>query len=131
MITLAAQADVVVNTLPLTSATRGIVNAEFFDAMKDGSYYISVGRGATTDTVALVAAIDSGKISGVGLDVTDPEPLPEDHRLWTLANVIITPHVSALSDRSSRNTRVIARENLRRYILGEKLLNLVDLKRGY
>ena len=131
MTALAAQADVVVNTLPLTSATRGIVNAEFFDAMKDGCYYISVGRGATTDTVALVAAIDSGKISGVGLDVTDPEPLPKDHRLWTLANVIITPHVSALSDRSSRNTRVIARENLRRYILGEKLLNLVDLKRGY
>jgi phosphoglycerate dehydrogenase-like enzyme len=128
---LAGQADVVVNTLPLTSATKGIVNAEFFDAMKDGSYYVSVGRGATTDTVALVTAIDSGKLNGVGLDVTDPEPLPKDHRLWILPNVIITPHVSALSDRSSRNTRVIARENLRRYILGEKLLNLVDLERGY
>jgi phosphoglycerate dehydrogenase-like enzyme len=131
MTELAAQADVVVNALPLTSATRGLVNAAFFNALKAGAYYISVGRGATTDTAALVAAIDSGKLAGAGLDVTDPEPLPEDHPLWTLPNVIVTPHVAASSDRSRRNTRVIARENLRRYILGEKLLNLVDLARGY
>jgi phosphoglycerate dehydrogenase-like enzyme len=99
--------------------------------MKTGSYYLSVGRGATTNTEALLAALDSGKLLGAGLDVTDPEPLPEDHRLWTLSNVLITPHVSARSDRSRRNTQIIARENLRRYIRGEKLLNLVDLERGY
>jgi phosphoglycerate dehydrogenase-like enzyme len=131
MTELAAQADVVVNALPLTSATRGLVSTVFFNAMKAGAYYISVGRGATTDTAALVAAIDSGKLAGAGLDVTDPEPLPDDHPLWTLPNVIITPHVAASSDRSRRNTRIIARENLRRYILGEKLLNMVDLERGY
>lgn len=130
-IELAAQADVVINALPLTSKTRGIVNAAFFDSMKNGSYYISVGRGATTDTNALIAAMESKKLHGAGLDVTDPEPLPDDHRLWTVPNVIITPHISASSERSMRNTWIIARENVRRYIQGEKLLNLVDLERGY
>jgi len=128
---LAARADVVVNALPLTSTTRGSVNAEFFEAMQAGSYYVSVGRGATTDTDALVGAIEGGMLYGAGLDVTDPEPLPEGHPLWTMPNVIITPHMSGRSDRSSRNTWIIARENLRRYILGEKLLNLVNLERGY
>jgi D-2-hydroxyacid dehydrogenase (NADP+) len=128
---LAAQADVVVNALPLTSSTRGIVDAVFFDSMKNGSYYISVGRGPTTDTDALIAAIESKKLHGAGLDVTDPEPLPSGHPLWSAPNVIITPHRSSLSERSSRNTWIIARENLRRYILGDKLLNQVDLERGY
>lgn len=131
MNTLAAQADVVVNALPLTPATRAIVNANFFDSMRDGAYYISVGRGGTTDTDALLAALLSGKLNGAGLDVTDPEPLPEDHPLWAVPNVIITPHTAATSDRSIENTWIIARENLRRYIRGEKLLNLVDLERGY
>jgi len=128
---LAAHAHVVIIALPLTSTTRGIVNAAFFKAMKNGSYYISVGRGATTDTDALIAAMESEKLHGAGLDVTDPEPLPNDHRLWAVPNVIITPHSSSSSERSSRNTWIIARENLRRYIQGEKLLNLVDLDRGY
>ena len=131
MTELAAQADVVVNALPLTSTTRGIVNAAFFDSMKNGSYYVSVGRGATTDTEALMAAMDSKKLHGAGLDVTDPEPLPDDHRLWAIPNVVITPHVSGTSERSERNTWIIARENVRRYIQGERLLNLVDLERGY
>lgn len=128
---LAANADVVVNALPLTTATRGIVNASFFAAMKQGAYYISVGRGKTTDTNALVAALESGKLHGAGLDVTDPEPLPRGHPLWSLPNVLITPHSSSSSARSRRNTLIIARENLRRYVRGDKLLNLVDLARGY
>lgn len=130
-IQLAAQADVVVNALPLVPMTHGLVNAEFFDALKNGSYYISVGRGGTTNTDALVAALSSGKLAGAGLDVTDPEPLPEGHKLWKLPNVIITPHVSADSDQSIRNMWVITRENLRRYVHGERLLNIVDLTRGY
>ena len=128
---LAAQADVVINALPLTDATRGLVGFEFFDGLKKGAYYISVGRGATTDTSALMAALESGKVNGAGLDVTDPEPLPTDHGLWRMPNVIITPHTAAVSDASSNNTLMIARENLRRYVKGEKLLNLVDLDRGY
>lgn len=131
MTELAAQADVVVNALPLTSKTRGIVNASFISNMRDGAYYISVGRGGTTNTAALIDALKSGKLSGAGLDVTDPEPLPADHPLWTAPNVIITPHAASNSDRSVENTWIIARENLRRYIQGEKLLNLVDLARGY
>ncbi len=131
MTNLASKAHVVVNALPLTNSTRGIVNAGFFDAMPDSSYYISVGRGKTTNTDALMAALNSGKLSGAGLDVTDPEPLPDDHKLWTMPNVIITPHSASQSDLSERNTIILARENLRRYVHGEPLLNLVDLTRGY
>ncbi len=131
MTKLASEAHVVVNALPLTNSTKGIVNAGFFDAMPDGSYYISVGRGATTDTDALMSALNSGKLSGVGLDVTEPEPLPEDHKLWTMPNVIITPHSAWESDLYDHNTIILAGENLRRYVHGEPLLNLVDLTRGY
>ncbi|TXG39287.1 D-2-hydroxyacid dehydrogenase [Seonamhaeicola maritimus] len=128
---LAKQADVVVNALPLTDKTRSIVGQEFFNNLKDGSYYISVGRGKTTDTEALITALKNGKLSGVGLDVTDPEPLTKDHELWSMPNVIITQHTAGRSDLSRRNSLMITRENLRRYIQGEKLLNMVDLSRGY
>lgn len=128
---LAAKADVIVNALPLTDSTRGSLDAAFFNAMKDGSYYITVGRGGTTDTDALMAALESGKLAGAGLDVTDPEPLPADHPLWNAPNLVISPHTAARSDLSRRNTTLLGRENLRRYINGEKLLNMVDLARGY
>ena len=94
---LAAKADVIVNALPLTETTRGSLDAAFFDAMKDGSYYITVGRGGTTDTDALMAALESGKLAGAGLDVTDPEPLPADHPLWGAPNLVISPHTAARS----------------------------------
>ncbi|MFD2727556.1 D-2-hydroxyacid dehydrogenase [Hyunsoonleella rubra] len=128
---LAKQADIVINALPLTDKTTGIVSAEFFNNLKEGSYYLSVGRGKTTDTNALIEALNSGKLSGAGLDVTDPEPLPEGHELWGMPNVIITQHTAGRSDLSRRNALMITRENLRRYIKGEKLLNMVDLARGY
>lgn len=128
---LAKQADVVINCLPLTDNTRQLVGKEFFSNMKDGGYYVSVGRGKTTDTEALVDALESGKLNGAGLDVTDPEPLPEDHALWGMTNVIITPHVAGRSDLTGRIRLMLMRENLRRYIQGEKLLNMVDLERGY
>ena len=131
MLDMASKADVVVNALPLTDTTKGIVNADFFKAMKDKSYYVSVGRGGTTDTTALTAALKDGKLAGAGLDVTDPEPLPAEHELWLLPNVIITPHTASRSDISRVNTQFVARENLRRYIRGEHLLNQVDMKRGY
>lgn len=129
--TLAAKADVIVNALPLTDATSGIVDGEFFDAMKKGAFYVSVGRGGTTDTDALMAALESGKLAGAGLDVTDPEPLPAGHPLWGMQNVVISPHTAASSDMSRHNTMLLARENLRRYINGEKLFNVVDFARGY
>lgn len=128
---LAARADVIVNALPLTDETRGTVDAEFFEAMKKGAFYVSVGRGGTTDTDALMAALESGKLAGAGIDVTDPEPLPTGHPLWAMSNVVISPHTAASSDMSRQNTLLLARENLRRYINGEKLLNVVDFARGY
>ena len=128
---LAAQADVIVNTLPLTRETTGIFNSEFFAVVKQGAYFISIGRGRSTDTAALIAALKSGKLAGAALDVTDPEPLTKGHELWTLPNVIITPHISYMTDRGFERNRLVITENLRRYINGERLLNVVDLDRGY
>ncbi len=128
---LAAQAHVTVNALPLTPKTLGLFDKEFFDAARPGSYFISLGRGKSTVTPALVDALKSGKLAGAGLDVTDPEPLPPDHELWGLDNVIITPHVSARSDLQDERRWTIVRENLRRYVAGEPLLNLVDMEKGY
>ena len=128
---LANQADAVVNALPLTEDTQGLIGAEFFAALKPGAFYVSVGRGATTDTDALIAALESGRLAGAGLDVTDPEPLPEGHPLWGMENVVITPHISARTDEVSARMVMVAIENLRRYTQGEPLLNVVDIERGY
>ncbi len=127
---LAAEADVVVNALPLTDATSGLLDEEFFDAIKSGAIFINVGRGKTVDTDALVAALESGAVSGAGLDVTDPEPLPSDSPLWKRDNVIITPHVAGAGGDRERHA-VLLRENLRRYLAGDRLLNVVDPKKGY
>jgi phosphoglycerate dehydrogenase-like enzyme len=129
--TLAAKADVIANALPLTPQTTGIFNKAFFAAAKPGAIFLSVGRGKSTVTADLAAALASGKLFGAGLDVTDPEPLPKDNPLWRLPNVIITPHVSASGAESPQRTMVIAVENVRRYVAGEPLLNVVDLRKGY
>ena len=128
---LAAQADVIVNALPLTRETTGIFGREFFAAVKQGAYFISIGRGRNTDTGELIAALKGGRLAGAGLDVTDPEPLTKGHELWTLPNVIITPHISYMTDRGFERNRLVITENLRRYINGERLLNVVDIDRGY
>jgi phosphoglycerate dehydrogenase-like enzyme len=127
----AKQADIIVNALPSTDKTKSIINETFFSAMKKGGIYISVGRGTTTNLDDLVNALKSGKIIGAGLDVTDPEPLPQSHPLWTMDNVIITPHIAGFSTASIRRSFILYQENLRRYIQGEKLLNVVDIERGY
>ena len=129
--TLAAKADVVVNTLPLTASTTGIFKQSFFAAVKPGAIFLSVGRGKSTVTADLVAALQSGQLFAAGLDVTDPEPLPADSPLWKMDNVIITPHISAAGVDSIRRTMTIAVENLRRYVQGEPLLNIVDMGKGY
>jgi phosphoglycerate dehydrogenase-like enzyme len=128
---LAGRADVIVNALPLTSETRGLFDTTFFDAAKPGAYFISVGRGASTVTADLVAALKDGRLTAAGLDVTDPEPLPPDHELWSLPNVIITPHVSATTDQGRWRRWTITLENLRRYVNGDKMLNVVDVAEGY
>ena len=130
-IELAAQADVVVNAAPLTSTTRGMFNKAFFEAMKPEAYFINVGRGESAVTADLIEALHNGAIAGAGLDVTDPEPLPADHPLWTAPRVLITPHVAALSMETFGRIQALVAENLRRYVAGEPLLSVVDVKRGY
>ncbi len=128
---LAAKADVVVNAAPLTDSTRGMFNKQFFEAMKPSAYFISVGRGQSTVTADLIEALESGRIAGAGLDVTDPEPLPEGHPLWTAPNVIITPHVAGRSREAFERVGALVAENLRRYVAGEPLLSVVNVERGY
>jgi len=130
LIELAADADFIVNALPLTAETTGIFNAEFFAAAKPGVHFINVGRGKSVITDDLVTALRSGQVAGAALDVTDPEPLPADHPLWQMPNVIITPHVSSNGGNSIRHM-IVLRENLRRFIAGDALLNVVDPELGY
>jgi phosphoglycerate dehydrogenase-like enzyme len=131
LLTLAKTADVIVNAAPLTSETTGIFNAKFFAVLKPTAFFINVARGGSVVTADLVTALNERRIAGAGLDVVDPEPLPPDHPLWRAANVIITPHVSSRSDLPGEQRWVLARENLRRYVAGEKMLSVVDLKREY
>ncbi len=131
LLALAKTADVIVNAAPLTTETRGIFNARFFDVLKPNALFINVARGGSVATGDLVNALNEGRIAGAGLDVVDPEPLPPDHPLWKAPNVIISPHVSARSDLPGEDRWVLARENLRRYVAGEKMLSVVDLKREY
>lgn len=127
---LVGEADVIVNALPLTASTQGLFNREIFAAFKQGAYFINVGRGGTVVTDDLVAALESGRIGGAGLDVSDPEPLPAGHPLWLMPNVIITPHVAG-SGSDRRYHFMLLRENVRRYLEGDALLNVVDPERGY
>ena len=131
LLRMAARADYVVNTAPLTPATRGLFDRKFFASMKRGAYFFNVGRGGSVDHDALVAALRDGQVAGAGLDVTDPEPLPPGSPLWTLPNVILTPHVSTRSDLGEAARFEIVRENLRRYVAGDKMLSVVDVGRGY
>lgn len=130
LLELAATADVIVNALPLTPATEGLLDDDFFAAVKPGALYVSVGRGKTTVTAALIAALESGRIGGAGLDVTDPEPLPEDHPLWQFDNVLITPHMSGYGGGTERH-RLLIRQNLERFARGDALYNVVEPTRGY
>ena len=129
--TLAARADVVVNSTPLTPETRGMFDAQFFAAMKDDAFFINIGRGESVVTADLTAALQNGTIGGAGLDVTDPEPLPAGHPFWSMSNVIITPHIATSSDYRSDRTFTLVAENVRRYVRGDAVLSVVDLAAGY
>jgi phosphoglycerate dehydrogenase-like enzyme len=122
---LLPQADVVVNLLPLTDATRAAVGAPEFAAMRDGALYVNAGRGATTDTGALVEALHTGRIRAV-LDVVDPEPLPAEHPLWTAPSVIVSPHSAGDTPAADRAAWALAAAQLRRYAAGEELENVVS-----
>jgi phosphoglycerate dehydrogenase-like enzyme len=128
---LLPQADVVMLACPLTPETRGLIGAKQLGAMKKTAYLINVGRGPLVDLDALQAALQSKQIAGAGLDVTDPEPLPAGHALWQMSNVVITPHLGGRSaEGNDRNWRLY-RENIRRFVAGERLLGVVDKAKGY
>ncbi|MBT7450047.1 MAG: D-2-hydroxyacid dehydrogenase, partial [Rhodospirillaceae bacterium] len=128
---LAEQADVVINAMPLTDSTRGVFDAAFFARMKPSALFINVGRGGSAVTEDLIAALENGTIAGAALDVQDPEPVPADHPLWDAPNLLITPHMSSFNDAGRDVFWVIFRENLRRYVAGDKMLSVVDIDKGY
>jgi phosphoglycerate dehydrogenase-like enzyme len=118
-------ADVVVLVVPLTEQTRGLVDAGFLAAMKEGALLVNVARGAVVDTEALLEALDSGRVHAA-LDVTDPEPLPEDHALWDAPNLLISPHVGGASSAMWPRAHRLVRDQLHRYAAGEPLHNVMS-----
>jgi phosphoglycerate dehydrogenase-like enzyme len=124
-------ADLVVLALALTPETEGMFSAEEFGLMEPHSWIVNVARGGHIVTDDLVEALRSGVIGGAALDVTDPEPLPADHPLWSLPNCIITPHVGNTPEMAKPLLAQRVSENVRRFARSEPLLGLVDVEAGY
>jgi phosphoglycerate dehydrogenase-like enzyme len=117
-------ADIVVSLLPLTTETRGLVDAVFLATMPPGSLFVNASRGAVVDTAALTAEVVAGRIRAA-LDVTDPEPLPDGHPLWSAPGAIVTPHVASDVRRTDERAWQLAFEQVGRYARGEPLINVV------
>jgi len=129
--TLLRQSDYVVLAVPLTPATSGLINAERLANMKPDACLINVGRGPLIDELALAAALRTHTIGGAALDVFEQEPLPADSPLWDLENLLITPHTAGLTDKLWERHYALFAENLRRYMTGQGLLEVVDKQKGY
>ena len=123
--------DWVINIAPLTDQTKGLFDAEVFAAMDPSAYFVSVGRGEAVVTSALVEALETGQISGAGLDVFDEEPLPADHSLWHAENVIITPHMSGDTDGWRMRLAKQFVDLFEKYMAGETFPHTVDKAVGY
>lgn len=131
LIEVLPKADFVVLTVPLTSETQGMIGKAELQAMKPSSYIINTGRGGTIKQQDLIQALQQGWIAGAGLDVFETEPLPPESPLWTMPNVIISAHTSGQTPHYQERIMAIFRDNLRRYIAGEPLMNVVNKKWGY
>ena len=121
-----AQADFVVVCTPQTPLTTGLFDAARFARMKPTAYFINIGRGSVVHLAALTEALQHARLAGAGLDVFEVEPLPADHPLWAMENVIITPHVAGVGPHTSERRWAVVVENVRRYLAGEQLRNVVD-----
>jgi len=131
LITLLAKSDIVVMCAPLTPETHAMIGARELETMKPSAYFINVGRGATVDETALAQALRDNRIAGAAVDVFAQEPPPAGHPLYALDNVIVSPHVSGFLPSYDDKCAELFAENLRRYLAGQPLLNLVDRARGY
>jgi phosphoglycerate dehydrogenase-like enzyme len=121
----------VVIAAPATDGTRRLVGAAELAAMREDAWLVNVARGSLVDTDALVEALRAGSIAGAGLDVTDPEPLPDGHPLWELPNALITPHVATPPEAERRHFALRVQENVRRLAAGWPLEGLIDPEGGY
>ena len=128
---LLEQSDVVAICAPLTNETRGMFNLEAFHRMRRHAILVNVTRGPIVDEVSLLQALNQGLIASAGLDVTPEEPLPENHPLWDMSNVIITPHASGGSPLRLDRWIDLACQNLRRYLGDQPLLSVIDKRKGY
>jgi phosphoglycerate dehydrogenase-like enzyme len=128
---MAARVDILMSAAPHTPISEGMINEPVFRRMKKSAYFINMSRGAVVDTPALVRALKEGWIAGAGLDATVKEPLPPDDELWTCPNIIITCHTSGNSPKVDGRQAELFAENVRRYVNGLPLLNVVDKIRGY
>lgn len=126
-----AEADYVVVALPLTESTAEIFTLREFQAMKPSAYFINIARGAIVREADLVAALQQGIIKGAGLDVFADEPLPADSPLWDMENVIVTPHMAAISPYYLDRAVKLFAENLTRYTQGRDMFNIIDKQKGY
>jgi len=124
-----ARTEILVCVLPLTAATRGIINAEFLAVLPKGAFIVNIARGGHVVDADLIAALDSGHIAGATLDVFQPEPLPRNHPFWRHPKVTMTPHIASLTNAETAVLPIV--ENLRRLATGKPLLNLVDRSSGY
>jgi len=129
--TVLPEADVVFISAPHTKKSEGMMGAKQFELMKKGSYFIAVSRGKIYSHDGLVKALDSRRLAGAGLDVTDPEPLPKGDPLWKFDNVVITPHTAGGSDNLAMRIDTLVKENIRRFAAGLPLLNVVNKEEGY
>lgn len=128
---LLPQADVVFMCAPHTPESEGMLGPEEFALMKQGTYFVNVSRGKTVQTEALVQALSEGRLAGAGLDVVDPEPLPEGHPLWKFSNVIITPHSAARSTAFLARRLELVKYNLKSFVEGRPFRNIVNKVKGY
>ena len=126
-----ARADHVVNVLPITDATRGMFDAAAFAAMRPHAIFVNIGRGATVDEPALIAALERGVIAGAALDVFEKEPVPAESPLWRMSNVLVSPHRAGDHEGRAEDVVALFVDNLKRFVAGERLWNVVDIELGY
>ena len=126
-----SRSEVLTVCCPITPQTHKLLSHAEFDALPEGCFFINVSRGKVVDEEALIAALESGKVAGAGLDVTYTEPCPPDNPLWTLPNVILTSHTAGASQNIAKRAMELFIDNMHKYVNGEPLTNVVDKEKGY